>query len=81
MRHCHCGCGDGGFLLLIIILPIVFIVWFMKMIAKSLMYICAVGISAGKSLHSALVERKKDSTIPTEEEIDEYEVYEDFLDD
>lgn len=53
----------------------------MKLIVKSLMYICAVGISAGKSLHGALVERKKDSTIPTEEEIDEYEAYEDFLDD
>lgn len=77
MRHCHCGCGDGEFLLLIIILPIVFIVWFMKLIVKSLMYICEVGKSAGKSLHSALVERKKDSTISTEE-VDEYEAYEDF---
>lgn len=53
----------------------------MKLIVKSVMYICTVGISAGKSLHSSLVERKKDSIIPTEEEIDEYEVYEDILDD
>lgn len=83
MRHCHCGHGggDGGILLLFVILPIILSVWFIKLMIKGIAYLCAAGISAVKTIHSARISKQKDSIIPSEEEIDEYEMYDDIFDD
>lgn len=83
MRHCHCGhgCGEGGGLLLLIILPIILFVWFMKLMIQGFAYLCAAGVGAVKTIHNSRTSKQNDSIIPTEKEIDEYEMYDNIFDD
>lgn len=70
--------GDGFWLLMLVILPIILIFWFIKLIIKTVAGLCAIGAN---STYKIKTKTKNDSIIPSDEDIDRYEMYDAIFDD
>ncbi len=70
--------SDGFVLLMLAIIPIILFFLFIKFLIKAVSGLCTLGVNSSRQIKQKI---KNDSIIPSDEDIDRYEMYNAIFDD